>query len=152
MTITNVLLLSATRGKEKPIQGEFTCRHPENDNAELLWHCGPFPASCKADGEKPCLYGTKPSFRVKDGRYTIARFQAEKGKYYLLGGEFNTCKGPKTFGTYMWAEFENLPKVERKLVEGPYIHHMTEIYGEYASYLEEFTKYFDEIEYDDINS
>ncbi len=36
MTITNVLLLSATRGKEKPIQGEFTCRHPENDNAELL--------------------------------------------------------------------------------------------------------------------
>ena len=152
MTITNVLLLSATRGAGKPIQGEFTCRHPENDNAELLWHCGPFPVSCKASGEKACLYNTKPSFRIKDGRYTIARFQAEKGKYYLLGGEFNTCKGPKTFGTYLWAEFENLPKIERKLVEGPYIHHMTEVYGEYNAYLKEFAKYFDEIEYDDINS
>ena len=52
----------------------------------------------------------------------------------------------------MWAEFENLPKVERKLIEGPYIHHMTEVYGEYADYLKEFAKYFDEIEYDDINS
>ena len=152
MTITNALLLCASRGEGKPLQGEFTCRHPENDNAELLWHCGPFPVSCKAGGEKACLYNTKPSFRAKDGRYTIARFQAEKGKYYLLGGEFNTCSGPKTFGTYMWAEFENLPKIERKLVEGPYIHHMTEIYGEYSSYLQEFTKYFDEIEYDDINS
>ncbi|MBO5285300.1 MAG: hypothetical protein J6B16_00205 [Clostridia bacterium] len=151
MTITNVLLLSATRGKLKPLQGEFTTRHPENDNAELLWHCGPFPLSSKAEGEKPYLYNTKPSFRVKDGRYTIARFQAEKGKYYLLGGEFNTCKGPKTFGTYMWAEFDNLPKVERKIVEGPYIHHMSEVYGQYSDYLKEFTKYFDEIEYDDIN-
>lgn len=152
MTITNALLLAATRGQGKPLQGEFTCRHPENDNAELLWHCGPFPVSCKADGEKPCLYNTKPSFRAKDGRYTIARFQAENGKYYLLGGEFNTCKGPKTFGTYMWAAFENLPKVERKLIEGPYIHHMSEVYGEYADYLKEFAKYFDDIEYDDINA
>lgn len=150
MSITNVLLISATRGKGKPIQGEFTCRHPENDNAELLWHCGPFPASCKADGEKPYLYNMKPTFRAKDGKYTIARFQAEKGKYYLLSGEFNTCKGPKTFGTYMWAEFNNLPKLERKLIEGPYIHHVTEVYGEYDAYLKEFTKYFDEIQYDSI--
>lgn len=151
MSITNVLLLSATRGKGKPIQGEFTCRHPENDNAELLWHCGPFPASCKAEDEKPCLYNMKPTFRVRDGKYTIARFQAERGKYYLLGGTFNTCKGPKTFGTYMWAEFSNLPKLERKLIEGPYIHHMTEMYGEYEAYLKEFANYFDEIEYDGIN-
>lgn len=151
MSITNVLLLSATRGNGKPIQGEFTCRHPENNNAELLWHCGPFPASCKADGEKPYLYNMKPTFRVKDGRYTIARFQAEKGKYYLLSGELDTCKGPKTFGTYMWAEFKDLPKLERKLIEGPYIHHVTEIYGGYDACLKEFAKYFDEIEYDSIN-
>ncbi len=148
MTITNVLLLSATRGKEKPIQGEFTCRHPENDNAELLWHCGPFPLKYKAKGEKPWLYNTKPSFRLEDGEYTIARFQAEKGKYYLFGEKFHTCEGPKTFGTYMWAEFENLPALERKLVEGPYIHHMTEVPGDYTEYLKEFTKYIDEVEFD----
>ena len=148
MTITNVLLLSATRGKEKPIQGEFTCRHPENDNAELLWHCGPFPLKYKAPGEKPWLYNTKPSFRLKDGEYTIARFQAEKGKYYLFADKFNTCEGPKTFGTYMWAQFKDLPKLERKLVEGPYIHHMSEIPGDYTEYFKEFTKYFDEIQFD----
>ena len=151
MTITNVLLLSATRGKEKPIQGEFTCRHPSNDNAELLWHCGPFPLKYKAKGEKPWLYNTKPSFRMEDGEYTIARFQAEKGKYYLLCDKFNTCKGPKTFGTYMWAEFDNLSKVERKLVKGPYIHHMSEIPGDYVEYFKEFSEYFDEIEYDSFN-
>lgn len=151
MSITNVLLLSATRGKGKPIQGEFTCRHPENDNAELLWHCGPFPASCKAESEKPYLYNMKPTFHARDGKYTIARFQAEKGKYYLLGGEFTTCQGPKTFGTYMWAEFKDLPKLERKLIEGPYIHHVTEIYGEYDAYIKEFAKYFDDIQYDNIN-
>lgn len=151
MSITNVLLNSATRGLGKPIQGEFTCRHPENDNAELLWHCGPFPTSCKADGEKPHLLNNKPVFRAKDGTYTIARFQADKGKYYLLGGQFNTCKGPNTWGTYMWAEFKDLPKLERKLIEGPYIHHVSEVYGEYEKYLKEFAKYFDEIIYDDIN-
>ena len=151
MTITNVLLLSATRGEGKPIQGEFTCRHPENENAELLWHCGPFPLKYKAEGEKPWLYNTKPSFRLADGEYTIARFQADKGKYFLLGGKFNTCEGPKTFGTYMWAEFKDLPKVERKIIEGPYIHHMTEVPGDYVAYLKEFSKYVDEIIFDDIN-
>lgn len=149
MTVTNVLLLSATRGKEKPIQGEFTCRHPENDNAELLWHCGPFPLKYKAEGEKPYLYNTKPTFRLADGTYTIARFQAEQGKYYLLGGALETCEGPKTFGTYMWAQFKDLPKVERKLVEGPYIHHMTEIPGDFTAELREFAYYMDLI-YDPI--
>ncbi|MGN1094372.1 MAG: L-fucose/L-arabinose isomerase family protein [Candidatus Neoclostridium sp.] len=151
MTVTNVLLLSATRGKEKPIQGEFTCRHPENDNAELLWHCGPFPMKYKAEGEKPYLYNTKPSFRLKDGEYTIARFQAEKGKYYLFADKFCTCEGPKTFGTYMWAEFKDLPALERKLVEGPYIHHMTEIPGDYVAYLKEFTRYFDDVCFDSVD-
>lgn len=150
ITVTNVLLLSATRGREKPIQGEFTCRHPENDNAELLWHCGPFPLRYKDEKCKPYLYNTKPSFKLKDGVYTIARFQAEKGKYYLLGGSFHICGGPDTMGTYMWAQFKNLPKVERKIIEGPYIHHMTEVPGDYTEYLKEFAKYTDEVEFDTL--
>jgi L-fucose isomerase-like protein len=150
MTITNILLLAASRGKAKPIQGEFTCRHPENDNAELLWHCGPFPLEYKAEGEKPYLYNTKPSFRMKDGEYTLARFQGEKGKYYLLGGKFHTCEGPKTFGTYMWAEFKDWAKLERKIVEGPYIHHVTEVPGDYTAELKEFAKYVDGVEFDSL--
>ncbi len=151
MTITNALLLAATRGEEKPIQGEFTSRHPENDNGELLWHCGPFPLKYKDENCKPYLYATKPSFKLRDGEYTIARFQGEKGKYYLLGGKFHTCDGPETFGTYMWAEFDDLAKVERKIVEGPYIHHMTQIPGDYTAEIKEFAKYIDEIIYDDLN-
>ncbi len=150
MTITNILLLSASRGKAKPIQGEFTCRHPENDNGELLWHCGPFPLEYKDKDSKPYLYNTKPSFKLKDGEYTLARFQCEKGKYYLLGGKFHTCEGPKTFGTYMWAEFKNLPKLERKLVKGPYIHHVTEVPGDYTAELEEFCYYMDDVQFDPL--
>ena len=143
MTITNVLLLSASRGKEKPIQGEFTCRNPDDDNSELLWHCGPFPLKYKDPKCKPFLYNTKPSFKIRDGQYTISRFQVDRGHYYLLAGVFNTCEGPKTFGTYMWVKFNNLPKVERKLVEGPYIHHMSEVPGNYYGVLKEFAKYED---------
>ncbi len=143
MAITNILLLSAARGKSAPILGEFTTRHPENDNAELLWHCGPFPASACEEGKKPKFAAGKPYFRAKDGEYTLARFQVDEGKYYLLGGKFETCDGPDTYGTYMWAQFKDLPKLERKLVEGPYIHHVSEIYGDFVGALKEFTKYVD---------
>ena len=50
----------------------------------------------------------------------------------------------------MWAEFEDWAKLERKIIEGPYIHHMTEVWGDYEDYLKEFTKYFDDIEFDTI--
>lgn len=148
--ITCALLNSASRGKGRPLFGEFTVRHPENKNAELLWHCGPFPYSIKDENSKAKLYNTKPSFKAKDGRYTIARFQGDDGNYTLLGGEFNTTDGPYTFGTYMWAEFSDLSAIERKLIEGPYIHHMTELYGEYGNVLKEFCKYIPGLTYDPI--
>ena len=85
---------------------------------------------------------------MADGEYTIARFQADAGKYYLFCDKFTTTDGPKTFGTYMWAQFKNLPALERKLIEGPYIHHMSEIRGDYTAELKEFAKYIDEIIFD----
>ena len=94
-------------------------------------------------------FGTIPSFRLADGTYTIARFQADRGRYSLLGGTFRTCGGPETFGTYLWAEFADLPAVERRLIEGPYIHHMTEVPGDYTAYLKEFARYAD-LTYEDI--
>lgn len=148
--VTNALLASASRGSKPPLFGEFTVRHPSNKNAELLWHCGPFAYSSKAENSKAKILNMKPTFRAKDGTYTIARFQGEKGKYKLLGGEFKTCDGPITQGTYMWAEFNDLSKIEEKLINGPYIHHMSEIYGEYSKILKEFCKYIPELEYDPI--
>lgn len=149
--ITQALLMCASRGAEKPLFGEFTVRHPENKNAELLWHCGPFPYSVKKEGVRAKLYNTKPSFRAKDGEYTIARFQGDHGRYTLLAGEFKTTDGPHTFGTHLWAEFENLSRIEKKLINGPYIHHMSEVYGKYGEALNEFCKFVPELEFDNIN-
>ena len=53
--MTMALLKCATLGKGLPLFGEFTVRHPENKNAELLWHCGPFPVSQKAEGTQARL-------------------------------------------------------------------------------------------------
>ncbi len=146
--VTQALLMCASRGEVKPLFGEFTVKHPTNPNAELLWHCGPFPLSMKAEGQKPCLFNTKPSFRVKDGIYTLARFQGDEGKYTLFGEKIKTCDGPNTFGTYLWAEFDDFAKTEKKFIYGPYIHHMSELYGDYTEILEDFCRYIPCLEYD----
>lgn len=146
--VSNVLAKCAARGEANPLFGEFTVRHPEDKNAELLWHCGPFPYSSKKDGVRAELINTKPSFRAKDGRYTICRFQGDRGNYTLLCGRFDTTDGPYTTGTHMWAKFGDLSAIEKKLINGPYIHHMTEVFGDYYECMEEFCKFIPELEFD----
>ena len=139
--ITMALLKCASLGEGKPLFGEFTVRHPENKNAELLWHCGPFAYSLKND-TTPCKnVNMRQWFEVKKGEYTVSRFDQDNGNYSLLAGTCKSTEGPYTFGTYLWAEFENLAAWEKKLVEGPYIHHMAEIEGDYTEELAEFCKY-----------
>ena len=139
--LTMLILACASLGEKIPFFGEFTARHPQNKNAELLWHCGPFAYSLKAPDSQAKNVNMRQWFRVRDGAYTIARFDQEAGDYRLLAGTFKTTGGPYTFGTYLWAEFDDLPAWERKLVEGPYIHHMAEIEGDYTRELREFCKY-----------
>jgi len=148
--ITSALLSCAARGKKPPFFGEFTVRHPERNDAELLWHCGVFPISLRQNDSRRALKAFRPDFRIKDGRYTIARFQGDRGKYYLLAGSFETTDGPETIGTYLWAKFDDLPKIERKFIEGPYIHHMSEIEGEYVDVLREFTKFVPDLIFDPL--
>lgn len=148
--VSQAILMCASRGKRPPLFGEFTCKNPTDKNSELLWHCGPFPYSCKKDGEQAVLCNGKPSFRVKDGVYTITRFQGMEGKYKLLAGSFETTDGPATIGTYMWAKFDDLAKIERKLIDGPYIHHMSEVYGDYTDVLEDFCRYIPNLEFDPL--
>lgn len=148
--ITMALLYAMKRRSSLPCFGEFTCRNPQNDSSELLWHCGPFAYSLKAPDSKAYIYNFKPSFRVADGDWTIARFQGADGKYRLLAGDFKTTAGPHTFGTHMWADFGDLPRVERKVIEGPYIHHMAEIQGHWSNVIREFCKFVPELEFDDL--
>ena len=139
--ITMAMLSCATLGEKIPFFGEFTVRHPDDPNGELLWHCGPFAYSLKKEGV-PCKnVNMRQWFQVKDGQYTVARMDQDNGKYTLLSGTCETMEGPYTFGTYLWAKFDNLDAWERKLVEGPYIHHMAEIEGDVTAELKEFTKY-----------
>jgi L-fucose isomerase-like protein len=139
--LTMLLLSAASLGEKIPFFGEFTVRHPENKNVELLWHCGPFAYSLKAPDSKAKNVNMRQWFRVKDGNYTIARFDQDAGDYRLLAGTLKSAAGPYTFGTYLWAEFNDLARLERKLIEGPYIHHMAEIEGDYSEELREFCHY-----------
>ena len=149
--LTMVLLESATLGKGRPLFGEFTVRHPENKNAELLWHCGPFPLSQKApDGidSEARLVNQRSWFRAKDGVYTVARIDQESGDYMILPLVCKTTKGPQTHGTYIWGEFDNLQAIEDRLIDGPYIHHFVEIEGDWRKEINEFCKYFPALKVD----
>ena len=45
--ISSLMLQAASMFEESTFFSDFTIRHPENDNAELLWHCGAFPPSLR---------------------------------------------------------------------------------------------------------
>lgn len=150
--LTMALLKCATLGDGKPLFGEFTVRHPENKNAELLWHCGPFPLSQKAQSGTDStarLVNQRSWFRAKDGIYTVARIDQESGNYMILSPVAHTTEGPQTHGTYLWAEFEDLQKIEDRLLDGPYIHHFVEIEGDYRKEIAEFCKYFRNLKVDE---
>ena len=109
------------RGKEACFLADLTIRHPQNDNAELLWHCGPFPYSLKDPGCGARLVGGQERFELKKGDITVCRFDDCDGKYYLFGGEGRGVDGPETNGTYVWFETDNWKRWEEKLMFGPYI-------------------------------
>lgn len=147
--ITAVMMQAVTLGERVPFFADITVRHPENDNAELLWHCGNFPYSLAKDSENVKVgksryhndtYGIG-EFQLKDGDLTIARFDGDHGDYNLLIGEAHTIDGPKNVGSYVWIEVDDWAKWEHKIVEGPYIHHISGVYGKYAEILYESCKY-----------
>ena len=149
--MTQVLLKTLTLGKKIPFLGEFTTRHPSDRDIELLWHCGPFAYSLHKAGEPCKIVNMQEWFRVKDGHYTVARIDQDHGDYSIAVTTCESADGPYTNGTYLWAKFKNLSKVERNLIEGPYIHHVSEIEGDLAEHIREFCKYVPGLRYDDID-
>lgn len=139
--VTLAMLQAVTLGKESSFLADLTIRHPQNDNAELLWHCGPFPYSLKDAGCQARLVGGQERFELKKGDITVCRFDDCDGKYYLFGGEGRAVEGPETNGTYVWFETGNWKRWEEKLMFGPYIHHVGGIYGNYKPVLREAARY-----------
>jgi L-fucose isomerase-like protein len=148
--VTALALQAAARGESATFFADLTIRHPEDDNAELLWHCGPFPLSLAHPDSRPCITGhymqagRSPAvgmWRLKDGDITIGRFDGDRGEYRFLVGHARTCSGPATPGNYVWARVRNWPLWEERLIYGPYIHHVVGVYGKLAPALYEGLKY-----------
>lgn len=155
--VTSLLLQGCGHFREPTFFADLTIRHPENDNAELLWHCGPFPAAL-ADG----TYSIGKHFvlpghaegvancRLKSGDLTIARFDGVNGKYSLFCGEGKSVPGPGNKGTYVYLEVPDWPLWEEKLIYGPYIHHVAGMYGKYSAALYEAARYIEGLEFDPV--
>ncbi|GHV67227.1 fucose isomerase [Spirochaetia bacterium] len=144
--VTSLLMQAATLGEGRILFADWTVRHPHNENGELLQHCGPWPLSVarsKPALSKPLVfdYPGSVSAEAKPGKLTLARFDGDNGEYSLLLGKAQTIEGPYTLGTYVWIEVENWKRLEAKIVEGPYIHHCTGVYGDVAPALYEACKY-----------
>lgn len=144
--ITAVMVEAATLDHTRSFFADWTVRHPDNENGELLQHCGPWPISVAQ--EKPSI-GYPLAFdhpgaveaQAKFGELTLARFDGDNGEYSMLLGNAKGIPGPYTKGTYLWIEVENLKRLEDKLVCGPYIHHCVGIHKNVVPILYEACKY-----------
>lgn len=144
--ITALLVEAADLGRHRGMFADWTVRHPDNENGELLQHCGPWP--CSVACEKPRL--TYPlafdhpgalTAEAKHGELTLCRFDGDSGEYSMLLGRARGIDGPKGMGTYLWVEVDNLKRLEAKIVEGPYIHHCVAIHADVVPVLYEACKY-----------
>ncbi|MDR0601410.1 MAG: fucose isomerase, partial [Treponema sp.] len=144
--ITSLLVQAASLGKDPVLFADWTVRHPENDNGELLQHCGPWPLAAAKNRPALCKplafdFPGAVSAEAKHGELTIARFDGDNGEYSLLLGNARAIDGPYNLGTYLWIEVKNWKRLETKIVEGPYIHHCTATYGNVTPVLYEACKY-----------
>ena len=131
--VTALIAEAAAMNEKRGFFADWTIRHPDIENGELLQHCGPWPISVAK--EKPMLtyplafdYPGSLTAEAKHGELTICRFDGDNGEYSLLLGNAKGVDGPKGMGTYLWIETDNIKRLEAKIVEGPYIHHCVGIH------------------------
>lgn len=154
-------MLQAAGLNQTPIFfSDITVPHPTNPNANLLWHCGCFPSTLAREGQELCMAnhplqapypGAVGEWELKRGDITINRFDCQDGKYTMMMGQGKATDGPKVNGTYVWFEVDNWPKWEHRLVTGPYIHHISGIYGNMVPSLYSACKYIEGLEPDPLS-
>lgn len=144
--ITALLVEAAGMGETRSFFADWTVRHPDIENGELLQHCGPWPVSVAQ--QKPVL-GYPLAFKhpgsltaeAKHGELTLCRFDGDNGEYSMLLGNAKGVDGPNCMGTYLWIEVGNIKRLEDKIVCGPYIHHCVGIHKNVVPVLYEACKY-----------
>ena len=144
--ISALLVEAAGMGETRSFFADWTIRHPDIENGELLQHCGPWPISIAKEKAKltyPLAFDHPGSLtaEAKHGDLTLCRFDGDNGEYSLLLGNAKGVEGPKGMGTYLWVEVENIKRLEAKIVEGPYIHHCVGIHKDVVPVLYEACKY-----------
>lgn len=144
--ITALMVEAAGMNEIRSFFADWTIRHPDIANGELLQHCGPWPISVAKETPKITYplafdYPGAITAEAKHGNLTLARFDGDNGEYALLLGNAKGVDGPKGMGTYLWVEVENIKRLEAKVVEGPYIHHCVGIHKDVVPVLYEACKY-----------
>lgn len=144
--ISQLIAEAASMNEKRVMFADWTVRHPDNENGELLQHCGPWPISVAREKPTICVPVAFPqngavSAEAKHGPMTICRFDGDEGNYSILLGHAKGIDGPWTKGTYVWIEVANLKRLEAKVVEGPYIHHCAAIHGDVLPVIYEACKY-----------
>jgi L-fucose isomerase-like protein len=158
--ISSLMLQAAGLFQVPTFFSDLTIRHPENDNAELLWHCGAFPPSLSMNkdeskiGEHFVLPSHAPgtcNWQLQKGDITVIRFDGVNGRYSLFCGEGKAVDGPYNLGTYVYLEVNDWPLWEEKIIYGPYIHHTSCMYGKYAPAIYEACRYLEGVSFDPAN-
>jgi len=148
--ISSLLVEAATMGERRQFFADWTVRHPDVENIELLQHCGPW--ACSVARERPVLAPRSVAFdypgtitaEARLGEVTLCRFDGDNGQYsMLLGGALGIDEpaGPHSMGTYLWVKVANVKRLEAKIVEGPYIHHCAGVHASVVPVLYEACKY-----------
>lgn len=156
--ISSAMLSAASYDKEPIIFADLTVRHPENDNAVLIWHCA-FPESLK-NPDSPASVGThwilpgiqsgSCHWEMKRGPLTVVRFDGDGGLYSTISGEGQAVPGPSTLNTYVWMEVNNWPEWERMFIYGPYIHHVACSYGNYTEVIKLACKFIAGVKHEQL--
>ncbi len=153
--ISSLLLQHSVLRPNPVFFADLTIRHPQDDNAELLWHCGPFPASLMRGKLKVGRHFVLPSHapgvcggELKQGHVSIARFDGISGEYSLFSGEGKIIDGPANQGTFGYMKVKSWPAWEKKIVFGPYVHHVAGAYCSASGVLREAASYIDGLRFD----
>lgn len=150
--VTAVMAMAASRYRKPIFLADITIRHPDNKNAELLWHCGVFAKGLARQPQELVLgehYNrlcpAVGEWELKEGALSILRFDGFHNQYSMFMGSARSTDGPKTVGAYLWIEVDDWSKWEKKLIYGPYIHHCVGIYEDVIPVLQEACRYIPEL-------
>lgn len=88
------------------------------------------------------------NWKLEEGDVTVTRFERGSHGYRILSVDTRSVPGPYNKNTYVWVEVPDWNELEKKVVYGPYLHHVACIYGRYSLVFEEACRYLPGIEFD----